>query len=131
LVVYYCVCVCILRVMFVPISSFFLSRCCSLYNEHHVFFFVARFFFSSFLFFFFFFYRNTFALACLREFSSSNSETIHLFDYTFFIRMLSREIRPKTQFVSTFLFLLWLAEARVRKICEHFYASLPPEIEHS
>jgi hypothetical protein len=93
--VYYCVCVCILRVMFVPVSSFFLSRCCSLYNEHHVFFFVARFFFSSFLFFFFFFYRNTFALACLREFSSSNSETIHLFDYTFFYKNVVE--RDKTE----------------------------------
>ncbi len=58
----------------------------------------------------------------------SSSETIHLFDYTFLIKTLSREIRPKTQFVSTFLFLRLLAEAMSGRYASAFMYACRPRL---
>ena len=86
-------------------SRLALSRCCSGHNEHHVILFVARFFFSlfsssSFL----FFPSRTLVLSLATHIileetflsmSNSSSETIHLFDYTFFHKNVVERARSR------------------------------------
>ncbi len=81
-------------------------------------------------FFFFFFYRNTFALlTCLRKFPSC---TIHLFDYNFFHQNISERDKTENTIYFDISILTMICRTIVRKICERFfYASFPPEIEHS